>query len=101
MHTPTKPESVGEQALYALLATLDISTDSSSNPISLRHSLTHFHWKISLQIININNKTAIDGLLTKHKLNFIWADKKTQQALSQPRAMQKLLVHQNDGVVHH
>lgn len=108
MHTPTKPESVGEQALYGLLATLDISTNSSSSlspspnsipsssPISLRHSLTHFHWQINLTIIHINNNTAIDELLTKHKLNFIWADKKTQQALSQPRAMQKLLINQND-----
>ena len=99
MHTPTKPESLGEQGLDALLATLDISTNSSpnpsSNPISLRHSLTHFHWQISLKIIHLNDKIAIDKLLIKHKIDFIWADKKAQQALSQPRAMQKLLAYQD------
>lgn len=87
MHTPSKPESLGEQALYELVAT------NLTLGASLCHTLTHFRWHITTATccVGIDELKTITRCLQKWQIDCVWADQKTQATLGKPAAVTKLL----------
>ena len=61
------------------------------NPKTIKHTLTHFHWHLSLTTINID-KTLYDNInhaLTTIHADFIW--QKGHDGLGVPKATRKLV----------
>lgn len=61
------------------------------NPKTIKHTLTHFHWHLSLVYINIDKPLydKINHALTAIHTNFIWQN--NSQGLGVPKAMDKLM----------
>lgn len=58
---------------------------------TIKHTLTHFHWHLTLATIHLNEcqYKAIERLLNQHKVDFCW--KNIQDDFAKPKAMEKLL----------
>ncbi|MDO4427272.1 MAG: A/G-specific adenine glycosylase [Moraxella sp.] len=86
------PDSFDEQLIKDTLETLIRSQPCDALP-SIRHTLTHFHWQLSIMPITLDDKTAatLDVMLSHANCQFGWYNKKDATALARPTAMKKLL----------
>lgn len=78
-----------EQALFALLST-HLPVCQIHQDKTIKHTLTHFHWHLSLVNIEIDNKIAmqIEQLLSNFKGLWCWQE---SPKLAKPAAIDKLL----------
>lgn len=80
-----------DKLTYLLKSILNTQVDTA--PVaSLRHTLTHFHWQLSLVVLLIDDATAT--ALTQalgDDFVFTWHDTSHYRTLAHPKAMDKLL----------
>ena len=81
-----QPLSLGESQILDILPNATVITQKS-----IKHTLTHFHWQLSLMTIPIDDELyhAINHALRVVNADFIW--QKDFQGLGIPKAMEKLL----------
>ncbi|MGP4714029.1 MULTISPECIES: A/G-specific adenine glycosylase [unclassified Psychrobacter] len=90
--------TTAEQIVNEWLAENDLAAQSVSNTLlddaPIKHSLTHFHWYLQPQKLDINLTQIIDlnDKLSAANIDFKWLDKqKAQDNLGLPRAMIKIM----------
>nr|WP_317200089.1 A/G-specific adenine glycosylase [uncultured Psychrobacter sp.] len=90
--------TTAEQIIYEWLEENDLAAQSVSNTLlddaPIKHSLTHFHWYLQPQKLDINLTQIIDlnDKLSAANIDFKWLDKqKAQDNLGLPRAMIKIM----------
>ncbi|WP_435949780.1 A/G-specific adenine glycosylase [Psychrobacter sp. DM8] len=90
--------TTAEQIVNEWLAENDLAAQSVSNTLlddaPIKHSLTHFHWYLQPQKLDINLTQIIDlnDKLSAANIDFKWLDKqKAQDSLGLPRAMIKIM----------
>ena len=81
-----QPLSLGESQILDILPNATVITQKS-----IKHTLTHFHWQLSLMTIPIDDELyhTINHALRVVNADFIW--QKDFQGLGIPKAMEKLL----------
>lgn len=89
-HPNAQKLSLSEMQIFELLPNQNLHITTS-----IKHTLTHFHWQLSLTNVHIDDELyhKINQALTAVNAKFIW--QKDQQGLGVPRAMDKLL-----GIAH-
>ncbi len=84
-------EWLSKQPLIAQSVSNDLFADA---PAPIKHSLTHFHWYLTPQQLNLNAKQsqAVTKILQDAEVNLTWLNSDDAKAkLGLPRAMVKIL----------
>lgn len=83
----SQPLSLAEQQVLEILPNMDLHIDKS-----IKHTLTHFHWQLSLVSIQLDKvlHQTITHALTAINADFVWQN---HPQLGIPKAMEKLLTN--------
>lgn len=83
--TNTKPLSLAERQIFDVLSDVTLKAERT-----IKHTLTHFHWHLSLVIISINNPfyDKINHALDMVNADFTW--RADSDGVGIPKAMNKL-----------
>lgn len=92
-HGNSPKPTAAEQHLYPILQPYAANSLQASSKTTLTHTLTHFHWQLSLERIAIDDDTAllINRTLSHAKVAFGWYNDNEITALAKPAAITKLL----------